>query len=90
MKVKNEQDYLKKCHDPAYNAILREVSKLFMNSLSGKVIEGLHTEKTEIVDKACKFLEIQAKAKDVSCVDIIGNDVIVTYTMEEEELLSGG
>ena len=88
MKVKNEQDYLKKCHDPAYNAILREVSKLFMNSLSGKVIEGLHTEKTEIVDKACKFLEIQAKAKDVSCVDIIGNDVIVTYTMEEEELLS--
>lgn len=31
------------------NGALREMSKLFLNSLSGKVIENLHVEKTELV-----------------------------------------
>jgi hypothetical protein len=38
-KAKAEQDELKKKKDPLYNQALREVIKLFLNSLSGKLVE---------------------------------------------------
>ena len=48
MMKKNEQDINKKKKPELYNSALRETLKLLMNSLSGKVIEGLHLDKTEM------------------------------------------
>ena len=62
MKAKNEQDTLNKVKDDAYNPALRETLKLLMNSLSGKVIEGLHTEKTVDVNSVAEY----EKAADLS------------------------
>lgn len=39
MNMKNEQDTFKNNNDDKYNPALREVCKLFLNSLSGKVIQ---------------------------------------------------
>ena len=61
MKAKNEQDTLNKKKDDAYNPALRETLKLLMNSLSGKVIEGLHTEKTVDVNSIAEYEKIKQK-----------------------------
>ena len=55
MKEKNQQDTYKKNKDEKYNPALRETEKLLMNSLSGKVIEGLHTEKTEAINSVSEY-----------------------------------
>ena len=63
MMKKNEQDINKKTKPELYNSALRETLKILMNSLSGKVIEGLHTEKTEITD-AYKFQQLVSRMDD--------------------------
>jgi hypothetical protein len=42
MNAKNNQDTMKKNKNNDYNSALRETLKLLMNSISGKVIEGMH------------------------------------------------
>jgi len=85
MKAKNQQDTYKG-KDPRYNPALRETLKLLMNSLSGKVIEGLHTEQTRDFDSVQEYEEIVMKAKNVNFINNIGNKLFITYEMDEEEL----
>lgn len=87
MKAKNEQDTFNKQKNPEYNPALRETLKLLMNSLSGKVIEGLHTEKTTSVDSLKDFLEIEKKATSINYVNIVGESVFLTYEVSEESLI---
>ena len=87
MKAKNEQDTLNKQKNPNYNPALRETLKLLMNSLSGKVIEGLHTEKTTSVDNIKDFLEIEKKATSINYINIVGESVFLTYEVSEESLI---
>jgi len=47
--LKSEQDRLASIKDKAYNPALRNMSKFFMNSLSGKVGQRLFEDTTEII-----------------------------------------
>jgi hypothetical protein len=84
MGKKNDQDALK--GQDGYNPALRETLKLLMNSLSGKVIEGLHTEKTTDIDNAYDYAKIQDKAKSINFINSIGNKLFITYEMDEEKI----
>ena len=90
MKVKNEQDLEgkkeKKGLDNCYNPALRETLKLLMNSLSGKVIEGLHTEKTVDVDTVSEYLKIANKAKSINFINSVGGKLFLTYEVNPEDI----
>jgi hypothetical protein len=87
MKAKNEQDTLKKNKDDKYNSALRETLKLLMNSLSGKVIEGLHTEKTIGIESVGEYEKIKQKAESINVVNTIGDKLFITYEVSADTLL---
>lgn len=89
MKKKNEQDLLKKGKSDLYNSALRETLKLLMNSMSGKVIEGLHLEKTIQTDEY-DYLKIKddKKTESITCINIIGSKVFTTYKVSEESQIN--
>lgn len=87
MVEKNNQDTKKKNKDATYNPAMRETLKLLMNSLSGKVIEGLHTEKTIDCDCVETYLDIKKTAKSVNFINIIGDKMFLTYEVNAEELI---
>lgn len=82
MKAKNEQDTYSKKNPELYNPALRETCKLLMNSLSGKVIEGLHTEKTVDVDDVAGYLKIAKKAKSINFINSVGGKLFLTYEVD--------
>lgn len=86
MKAKNEQDTLNKKKDDAYNPALRETLKLLMNSLSGKVIEGLHTEKTTDVNSVAEYEAIKQKSTSINFINSIGNKIFMTYEVDAEKV----
>jgi hypothetical protein len=86
MKMKNEQDEFARKNDPRYNPALRETLKLLMNSLSGKIIEGLHTEMVEAFKSESEFIAIQSKAKSVNVISNIGDRLFVTYEVDEKDI----
>ena len=88
MMGKNEQDTLKKMKDPSYNPALREMFKLLMNSLSGKVGEGFHNEKTLAIDSDVEWFNLQEKVGEtkITCINRIGNKIFTTYKQDDEEL----
>ena len=88
MGVKIQQDRLKKKKDPSYNPALREASKLCMNSVSGKVIEGLHLDKVEETDPQ-KFVEMLKgeNKKDITAVNVVGTRIFASYKVDEEDEL---
>jgi hypothetical protein len=88
MKEKNQQDTFKSLGDKQYNPALRETLKLLMNSLSGKVIEGLHTEKTIDIDNACEFLKIKEKATSINFINSVGGKMFLTYEVDAESLIN--
>ena len=93
MKIKNNEDDMKKNKDPKYNQNLREVCKLAMNCISGKVNEGLH----ETQSKKCSTLEYMkmrnsmehknSRITDLNIIDVMDNDIYVKYTQSRESLL---
>ena len=86
MKEKNEQDTLNKNKDELYNPALRETLKLLMNSLSGKVIEGLHTEKTVDVNTIAEYEKIKQKCKSINFINAIGKKIFMTYEVDAESI----
>ena len=86
MEEKNKQDTLSREKDCAYNPALRETLKLLMNSLSGKVIEGLHTEKTVTVDTISEYLKIVDKAQSVNFINEVGGKLFLTYEVSPESI----
>lgn len=87
MKEKNRQDTLKQNNDPEYNSALRETIKLLCNSLSGKVIEGLHTEKTTAFENVYEFSKIQNKATSINFINVVGNKLFATYEVSEADVI---
>jgi hypothetical protein len=88
MSVKNHQDTLKQSKDEKYNPALRETLKLLMNSLSGKVIEGLHNEKTVSVENVKEYIKIEGKAEKINTITTLGNKIFITYEVNEETLIN--
>jgi hypothetical protein len=86
MSAKNEQDTKKKNKDDTYNPALRETLKLLMNSLSGKVIEGLHTEKTEDISTLAELEKIKDKCEKINVINSIGGKLFITYEVDAEAL----
>jgi len=86
MSAKNEQDTKKKNKDETYNPALRETLKLLMNSLSGKVIEGLHTEKTEDINSLAEYQKIKDKCEKVNVINSIGGKLFITYEVDAEKV----
>jgi len=88
MNAKNNQDTMKKNKNNDYNSALRETLKLLMNSISGKVIEGLHNEKTTDVGSVAEYEKIKNKAQSINFINAIGNKIFVTYEIDEEKLIN--
>lgn len=90
MEAKNKQDTYKDSKDPEeadkYIAPLRETLKLLQNSLSGKVIEGLHIEKTVGLNNCAEYDKETSKATSINFIDAIGGKLFVSYEVDEEEL----
>jgi hypothetical protein len=57
-----------------------------MNSLSGKVIEGLHTEKITACNSIAEFEDIKNKAESINVINVIGDKFFVNYTVNEEKV----
>ena len=86
MVKKNEQDEYKRNNDPKYNSCLREVYKLLPNSMSGKLMEGLHLDKTTMINCAADYVAItKNKKKNVNCINSIGNKIFLSYSNNEED-----
>lgn len=81
MKAKNEQDTFKKNKDKRYNPALREVLKLAMNSLSGKVIQGLFLDKISVLDNLQQYEKISSKY-DTNIINSIGDKLFVSYKID--------
>ncbi len=81
MKMKNEQDSLSKVSSEKYNPSLRSFLKLAMNTVSGKIIEGLHVTATEAVDEM-KYIKIKNSptTDKITAINIIGDKIFTTYT----------
>jgi len=88
MNAKNDQDTKKKNNVVSYNPALRETIKLLSNSLSGKVIEGLHTEKTTDICSLAEYEEIKDKAKTINFINCIGSKIFMTYEVDAEDLIN--
>jgi hypothetical protein len=86
MAEKNKQDDIK--DKPEYNSALRETLKLLMNSLSGKVIEGLHTEQTRDINSLAEYEKIKNKSSKINCINNIGNKLFITYEVEAETIIN--
>lgn len=92
MKIKNEQDELKRDKKPEYNPALRECVKLLMNSVSGKVIEGLHSENIKMISNIEDLLKLQSKeaknqVHDINVINNVGNNLFVSYKIDEETII---
>ena len=87
MKLKNEQDIWKDSNNSKYNPALRETYKLLMNSMSGKVIEGLHTEQTKMINNYEDLLAITEK-HNINVINNVGDSVFVSYKVDEEDLIN--
>ena len=86
MKGKNDQDKLK--GTTKYNSALRETLKLLMNSVSGKVAEGLHAEKVKMVNEyEYHKIKENPKTSKINAIDIKGNSIFMSYTLNEEDLI---
>jgi hypothetical protein len=86
MKEKNNQDELKKNKDETYNPALREVLKLAMNSLSGKVIQGLFLDKISICDNLGEYEKLNNKY-DTNIINNFGDKLFVSYKVSIEECI---
>ena len=91
MKTKIEQDLLKRAKDEQYNPSLRETCKLCMNSVSGKVIEGLHLDKVQQVD-TLEFAQIlsdiksgEGKFEGISAINMCGTKLFAELKMKQED-----
>jgi len=87
MKEKNNQDDLKKTKADNYNPALRETCKLLMNSISGKVIEGLHNETVKMIDQS-DFAKMLCKFPDLNFINNVDANLFVSYKRPDEELIN--
>lgn len=88
MKGKCDQSALKSAKSDQYNPAILSTLKLCMNSLSGKVIERLHTSKTELLGNEDELWSIMARHSNTGLVDAIGGHLLVQYKVSEEEIFA--
>jgi len=87
MKLKNQQDEFKTTNDSRYNPALRESYKLLLNSISGKCIEGIHNQKTEMISTVTEYYKLKEKIdiSNLNTVNIYGGKAFISYDDEITE-----
>jgi hypothetical protein len=86
--VKKQQDYYLETGDKRYNPSLRNIVKLLLNSLSGKVIQRTYTELTKIIetkkqwDSFRKRIDLTKKHQ----IMVQNNTAYVVGTLKEDEI----
>ena len=80
LKGKLDQDKYMESNPELYNASLRFIFKLLGNSLSGKLNEGLHEEKSEMVQSLSRYYEIKDKYDNINVVNITNSFIFLNYT----------
>ena len=86
MNIKNGQDIKKLNKDPTYNKALRETAKLISNSISGKMIEGLHVNQIKEMNNL-SAIKASANKKKFKIVDVQHDALLVTYDKEIKECM---
>lgn len=90
MNEKNKQDIYKKSNDKKqrslYNESIREVCKLLSNSLSGKLIEGLHLDKTEIITN--RYDAYFNNYKDVNFITMSRKNLIISHKKDKAKCMT--
>lgn len=82
MKLKNQQDTYSSTKDPWYNAVLREVLKLCMNIISGKLAESLHLSMIKLSSYS-QFIEDELNnEKNLSTNVINVYDHLIQYSVK--------
>lgn len=81
MLKKGEQDKLKAENSPLYNSALREMSKLCLNSISGKFIESLHLNKFyELTENEYLTQELSGNISKTSIITTTANKSVMELT----------
>jgi len=92
-KIKQREDYNKDNDIENYNPVLREMSKLLMNAVSGKMIQKLYNEKNELINSGSKFknrIESIFKQSRIKVqVTNTNNELREKELITEEELCNG-
>ena len=88
MAGKNQQDIWMKEGDPRYNASLRTAYKLFPNSLTGKVIEGLHLDTVQVVESEADFYKAKDKFAKVSVINQLGDAIFISCKKEVKDVIN--
>lgn len=88
MKLKNEEDINKKEYPEKYNPVLRELYKLILNILSGKLNQGLTLEDRDILT-SMQFIEkaLNNEIEDLNTITVISGRAHVSYGVSEEEAI---
>jgi hypothetical protein len=95
-KLKQYEDDLKNKNDEKYNNAAREMYKIILNSLSGKVIEGIHTEQTKYINNESELKKIlndkfEDREFDIKSMDIMQkideDHFIIKYKISDEKAL---
>lgn len=86
MKLKNEQDVYKDAKDPKYNSVLREVYKLILNIISGKLNQRLSIEERKVMN----YLEFHTlvssnKFDKINTIMMVGDHAHVRYDKNESD-----
>lgn len=84
MKIKNNQDELKRNQSSEYNAALRETVKLMSNSISGKTIEGMHLDQIEKI-KHKDLIKYENKYECINVINIEDDMLTISYSKTEKE-----
>lgn len=78
-KTKKEQDHYKKDDDPRYNPSLRNIVKLLMNALSGKMVEKTHTSLTMLVQTKSQLKRLLSKVEGDTIEKVYSDSRFLTY-----------
>lgn len=81
---KTRQDKYAKDKDDRYNPALRNITKLLLNSLSGKQVQRNFTEKTELVKNIKEEESFENKTKDCCLKFAIGDYRLLSGELNEE------
>ena len=88
MKLKNEEDEKKNKKDKNYNPALREVYKLMMNIISGKLNQKMNRDERKILNGA-EFAELlnNPKISDINTIIMIDDKAHISYKKAEEDCI---
>lgn len=91
MKLKNEQDTFKENKSIEYNQVLREIFKLILNTLSGKLNQKLNQTERQIIN-SYEFIELQKNKKfdKLNTILVVGDKAHIIFDKDIDECIKNG